>query len=169
MGSPSATSEKGTLADNNDFAKPDTITSGHKNAGSKSNSKTASNVKKRKSIKRDDLNDSEVSQSKRSKTNQGSSSKKKVKKETKVKKESGSKSKATSAAAPKLKKLEKADRIFHAMQSFSWWESQDPPEGCQWQTMEHAGVSFTEPYVPHGVKMKYDGVEVDLNPVEEEA
>lgn len=35
--------------------------------------------------------------------------------------------------------------------------------------MEHAGVSFTEPYEPHGVKMRYDGEEVDLSPVEEEA
>jgi hypothetical protein len=33
----------------------------------------------------------------------------------------------------------------------------------------YLGVSFPEPYVPHGVKMKYDGKDVDLNPVEEEA
>ena len=68
-----------------------------------------------------------------------------------------------------LKKLDKTERIAHAMQSFLWWDAQEPPEGCQWSSMEHAGVSFPEPYVPHGIKMKYDGKDVDLNPVEEEA
>ena len=69
----------------------------------------------------------------------------------------------------KLKKLEKTDRMVRAMQSFLWWDAPEPPEGCQWSTMEHAGPSFTENYEPHGVKMKYDGKEVDLNPLEEEA
>ncbi len=68
-----------------------------------------------------------------------------------------------------LKKLEKGERIAHSMQAFLWWTAPDPPEGCQWTTMEHAGVSFTENYEPHGVKMKYDGKDVDLSPVEEEA
>jgi DNA topoisomerase-1 len=68
-----------------------------------------------------------------------------------------------------LKKLDKSERIAHAMQSFLWWDAKDPPEGCQWSSMEHAGVSFPEPYVPHGVRMKYDGKEVQLNAVEEEA
>ena len=68
-----------------------------------------------------------------------------------------------------LKKLEKVDRIARAMQSFLWWNAPDPPKGCQWSTMEHAGLSFTEPYDPHGIKMKYDGKDVDLTPVEEEA
>lgn len=35
--------------------------------------------------------------------------------------------------------------------------------------MEHAGVSFPEGYEPHGVKMRYDGEEVDLTPLQEEA
>ena len=68
-----------------------------------------------------------------------------------------------------LKKMEKAERLQHAMQSFLWWDAEEPPEGCQWRTMEHAGVSFPEPYVPHGVKMMYDGKEVDLTPAQEEA
>ena len=75
----------------------------------------------------------------------------------------------TTAKKRQLKKQDKAERIAHAMQSFLWWDAPEPPEGCQWVTMEHAGVSFTEPYVPHGVKLKYDGVDVDLSPVEEEA
>jgi DNA topoisomerase-1 len=35
--------------------------------------------------------------------------------------------------------------------------------------MEHAGVSFPEPYQPHGVKMNYDGQAVELTPLQEEA
>lgn len=68
-----------------------------------------------------------------------------------------------------LKKLEKAERLQYAMQSFLWWNAKEPPEGCQWLTMEHAGVSFPDPYEPHGVKMKYNGKPIDLNPVQEEA
>ena len=79
------------------------------------------------------------------------------------------------AATPKkaktkgLKKLDKAERLQYAMQAFLWWNSKEPPEGCQWQTMEHAGVSFPEPYQPHGIKMKYDGQPVELTPLQEEA
>ena len=35
--------------------------------------------------------------------------------------------------------------------------------------MEHAGVSFPEDYVPHGIKMLYDGKPIDLTPLQEEA
>ena len=68
-----------------------------------------------------------------------------------------------------LKKLDKAERLQYAMQSFLWWNAKEPPEGCQWVTMEHAGVSFPETYEPHGIKMNYDGKPVDLTPVQEEA
>jgi len=83
-----------------------------------------------------------------------------------VKKEGGT---TTTTKNRELKKLDKAERLSHAMQSFLWWDAPEPPEGCQWATMEHAGVSFTEPYKPHGIKMLYDGNPVDLNPVEEES
>jgi DNA topoisomerase-1 len=80
------------------------------------------------------------------------------------------KKKTTATVSTKeLKKLEKADRLQHAMQSFLWWNAKEPPEGCQWVTMEHAGVSFPEPYKPHGVKLLYDGKPIDLTPVQEEA
>ena len=68
-----------------------------------------------------------------------------------------------------LKKLEKTERLQYAMQAFLWWNAKEPPEGCQWETMEHAGVSFPEEYKPHGVKMLYDGKPVDLNSEQEEA
>jgi len=96
---------------------------------------------------------------------------KKSTKKTPVKKENGKKK---AAAAPKkeakgLKQLDKSERISHAMQAYLWWNADDPPKGQQWCKMEHAGVSFPEAYDPHGVKMRYDGKEVDLTPVEEEA
>ena len=34
--------------------------------------------------------------------------------------------------------------------------------------MEHYGVNFPAPYVPHNVKMRYDGRDVDLTPAQEE-
>lgn len=83
----------------------------------------------------------------------------------KVKTENG----AANGKKKKLKELDKTERLTFAMQSFLWWDAEEPPEGCQWRTMEHAGVSFPEAYVPHGVKMKYDGEEVELTPLQEEA
>jgi DNA topoisomerase-1 len=68
-----------------------------------------------------------------------------------------------------LKKLEKSERLQYAMQAFLWWNAKEPPEGCQWDTMEHAGVSFPEEYLPHRVKMLYEGKPVDLTPLQEEA
>ena len=80
------------------------------------------------------------------------------------------KKKASAGGGKKeLKKLEKSERLQFAMQSFLWWNAPEPPEGSQWVTMEHAGVSFPEPYQPHGVKMLYEGKPIDLSPVEEEA
>lgn len=38
----------------------------------------------------------------------------------------------------------------------------------RWQTLEHNGVLFPPEYVPHGVKMLYDGVPLDLTPEQEE-
>ncbi|CAB9519858.1 DNA topoisomerase 1 [Seminavis robusta] len=78
----------------------------------------------------------------------------------------------TNGGKPKkgaLKELDKTERLAFAMQSFLWWDADEPPPGCQWRTMEHAGVAFPETYEPHGIKMKYDGKEVDLTPAQEEA
>lgn len=80
-----------------------------------------------------------------------------------------SSSPAKKAKTKGLKKLDRAERLQYAMQAFLWWNAKEPPEGCQWLTMEHAGVSFPEAYVPHGIKMKYDGQPVDLTPAQEEA
>jgi hypothetical protein len=68
-----------------------------------------------------------------------------------------------------LKKLDRTERLTYAMQSFLWWDAVDPPAGCQWVTMEHAGVAFPEKYQPHGVRLLYDGQPVSLTPEQEEA
>ena len=85
-----------------------------------------------------------------------------------VKSEQGASS-STGGRTKELKKLDKAERIQYALQSFLWWNAIEPPEGCQWVTMEHAGVSFPETYQPHGVQMKYDGNPIVLTPIQEEA
>ena len=40
-------------------------------------------------------------------------------------------------------------------------------KGIKWRFLEHNGVIFPPKYEPHGVKMKYDGKTVDLNPEQE--
>ena len=40
-------------------------------------------------------------------------------------------------------------------------------KGIKWRFLEHNGVIFPPTYEPHGVKMKYDGKAVDLNPEQE--
>ncbi|KAJ3222208.1 DNA topoisomerase 1 [Clydaea vesicula] len=52
-------------------------------------------------------------------------------------------------------------------EEYKWWlESVD--DSVKWQTLEHSGPLFPPPYEPHGVKMKYDGVEVELKKDSEE-
>eukprot|EP00815_Leptocylindrus_aporus_P003941 CAMPEP_0116075842 /NCGR_PEP_ID=MMETSP0322-20121206/16875_1 /TAXON_ID=163516 /ORGANISM="Leptocylindrus danicus var. apora, Strain B651" /LENGTH=820 /DNA_ID=CAMNT_0003565977 /DNA_START=153 /DNA_END=2615 /DNA_ORIENTATION=- len=69
----------------------------------------------------------------------------------------------------KLKELDMADRLNAAMQAYLWWEAPTLKAGEQWLSMEHAGVCFADDYEPHGIKMKYDGQEVELSSAEEEA
>lgn len=56
-------------------------------------------------------------------------------------------------------------------EEYRWWE--DPTKGdgtIKWTTLEHNGVVFPPPYepLPKNVKMKYDGVPVNLEPEAEE-
>lgn len=113
--------------------------------------------KKTQKVKPDPATSSSSSKRKTAPSNGSSASSsavKRVKKETKPR---------------ELKKLGKTERLQYAMQSFLWWDAPEPPEGCQWVKMEHAGVNFPPPYVPHGIKMLYDGKPVDLTPPQEEA
>ena len=68
----------------------------------------------------------------------------------------------------KIKKLDAVDRLNAAMQSFLWWEAPPLEDGHQWKSMEHAGVAFPDEYVPHSVKLLYDGKPINLSQQEEE-
>ena len=95
-------------------------------------------------------------------------SKPKVKK---IKSENGTNGngKSTGNKKPKIKQLDKSEKISHAMQAHLWWDAPSPPTNCQWTQMEHAGVSFPESYVPHNIPLKYNGENVILTPEQEEA
>jgi hypothetical protein len=54
------------------------------------------------------------------------------------------------------------------MKAFKWWDEQPLPQGIQWLALEHNGIFFAPDYQPHGVKMRYDGKDVDLPPELEE-
>jgi len=135
---------------NGNVIQPDKVKS-----SSSSPKHVASNGKSKKSVKKEEDDDFEKKP-------------KKKRPRVSVKKENNTANKKPNNKR-ELKQLDKAARMAHAIQAFLWWDTAEPPEGCQWSTMEHAGVSFTDPYDPHGVKMKYDGKEVGLNPLEEEA
>jgi len=119
----------------------------------KRKTKTTTTTKKRIKVKPDPAPSSSSSNSK----------KRKVKPDPAPSSSSSKKQKKT------LKKLEKNERLQFAMQAFLWWDAPSPPEGCQWVTMEHAGVSFPPVYEPHGIQMLYNGEPVDLTPPQEEA
>mmetsp|Transcript_61717 Transcript_61717/g.93157 ORF Transcript_61717/g.93157 Transcript_61717/m.93157 type:complete len:719 (-) Transcript_61717:132-2288(-) len=115
-------------------------------------------LKKKKKVKPD-----------KAKSSKSTASSKKRKREPDPAPSSSAASAKKAKGGKELKKLDKAERLQYGMQSFLWWNAKEPPEGCQWLTMEHAGVSFPEPYTPHGVKMHYDGNPIDLTPLQEEA
>jgi len=66
------------------------------------------------------------------------------------------------------KELSKLQRVEEAIKAFEWWTVPELPEGQVFQTLEHNGVAFAPAYEPHGVKLKYDGDDVDLTPEQEE-
>ncbi|RDW70842.1 DNA topoisomerase 1 [Aspergillus mulundensis] len=73
------------------------------------------------------------------------------------------------ATAVKKEESEEAEEAEE--EEYRWWE--DPTKGdgtIKWTTLEHNGVVFPPPYepLPKNVKMKYDGIPVDLHPDAEE-
>jgi DNA topoisomerase I len=44
-------------------------------------------------------------------------------------------------------------------EDYRWWEAENANEDgtVKWNTLEHNGVYFPPEYVPHNVKMKYNG------------
>ncbi|KAG0201384.1 DNA topoisomerase 1 [Mortierella sp. GBA30] len=68
----------------------------------------------------------------------------------------------------KVKKEEEEDEDPNA-----WWlnqdaKNEDEDDSVKWTTLHHNGVYFPPEYVPHGVKMKYDGNPITLHPAVEE-
>ncbi|KAI9359527.1 hypothetical protein BD770DRAFT_409764 [Pilaira anomala] len=57
---------------------------------------------------------------------------------------------------------------------YKWWEEEQLPQemehddSVKWHSLQHNGVMFPPPYVPHGVRMKYDGQPISLSPEAEE-
>lgn len=127
--------------------------------------KTSTTKKKKRRLADDDV----VPKKKKTKTNGTTSNNKKRKIKPDPAPSSSSTAKSKQKQPKQLKKLEKTERLQFAMQAFLWWDAPSPPEGCQWRTMEHAGVSFPPPYEPHNIKMLYNGEPVDLTPPQEEA
>lgn len=52
--------------------------------------------------------------------------------------------------------------------SVKWWDLKPYKGGQQWTTFDHNGVLFPELYEPHGVKMLYNGMPLNLTPDQEE-
>ena len=67
-----------------------------------------------------------------------------------------------------------ADATGEAPSETQWWERNDIDASVfkrgekKWSTLEHNGPLFAEPYVPHGVPIKYEGRTLPLNAEEEE-
>jgi DNA topoisomerase-1 len=95
-----------------------------------------------------------------------------VKKESKastVKKEKASparKKSKTSAAEGEDQAKKEAEE--EQEEEYKWWLEENRDETVKWTTLSHNGVLFPPLYEPHGVKMKYDGVEIKLSPDGEE-
>ncbi|KAG0028442.1 DNA topoisomerase 1 [Podila clonocystis] len=71
----------------------------------------------------------------------------------------------TNGKPKKVKKEESEDEDENA-----WWKNQNENEDdtVKWSTLHHNGVYFPPDYVPHGIKMKYDGKPIKLAPEVEE-
>ena len=53
-------------------------------------------------------------------------------------------------------------------EEYKWWEDTCFDGTVKWQHLEHSGVCFPPDYVPHGIKMKYNGEPIELAPDAEE-
>jgi DNA topoisomerase-1 len=81
---------------------------------------------------------------------------------------SSSSSAAAGKAPRRVKALKPVEMIEKAMKAYKWWEAPPLPKDVKWAFMEHTGVIFPPPYEPHGVRMRYEGAEVELTPEQEE-
>ena len=76
----------------------------------------------------------------------------------------------------KVTKLLTTASLNDVVQINKWWEKppeeengdDDEEETKKWKHMEHNGVLFPQEYEPHGIKIKYKGEPIELNPEQEE-
>ena len=77
----------------------------------------------------------------------------------------------------KVTKLLTTGSLNDVVQINKWWEKpideendkkSDDEEVGKWKHMEHNGVLFPAEYEPHGIKIKYKGEPIELNPEQEE-
>ncbi|KAL6011691.1 DNA topoisomerase 1 beta [Asimina triloba] len=77
--------------------------------------------------------------------------------------------KSTKVVSSSFKKNKKQKKV---MKDSKYSKTMKVPPGSgggqKWTTLEHNGVIFPPPYKPHGVKMLYNGQQVDLTPEQEE-
>jgi DNA topoisomerase-1 len=118
-----------------------------------------------------------VKKEKKHKKDKKSKKSKKRKKDVKRERSAPPKKRARASSAkkapakkkgPKEKTLTDTMQLDRAMKAYRWWEATPLPDGQMWQTLEHYGVNFPPKYVPHGVKMGYDGAAIDLTSAQEE-
>ncbi|GAA6049722.1 hypothetical protein JCM3770_004427 [Rhodotorula araucariae] len=67
----------------------------------------------------------------------------------------------------KAKKEDDDEEAGSGDEVYKWWENKQDGEQ-KWRTLEHSGVLFPPEYEAHGVRMKYDGKEIELAPEAEE-
>ncbi|SCQ16557.1 topoisomerase I, putative [Plasmodium ovale] len=83
----------------------------------------------------------------------------------KVEKKAISKIKKDTNKKPK-KLIKKSEENFEPINR--WWEKIDDQTDKQWQYLEHRGIIFSPPYVPHNIPIFYKSVKVELNVKAEE-
>lgn len=117
---------------------------------------------------------------KKGKTKKAPATKKNAKAPPSVKKESKAAAVKKEKASPARKKSKtgvpdgegedqtKKDEEEEQEEEYKWWLEENRDETVKWTTLSHNGVLFPPLYEPHGVKMKYDGVEIKLSPDGEE-
>ena len=89
----------------------------------------------------------------------------KVKKETSTNETIKKSKTATKVKTETAVKIESdgPEKVKEEIPHFKWWEKDHPEDDTiKWHTLEHSGVLFPPEYVPHNIKMKYDGKPIDL-------
>lgn len=69
---------------------------------------------------------------------------------------------------PNMYEVREIEPLHSEKGAVKWWDLPAHSGDQKWETLEHNGVVFAPPYEPHGVKMRYDGMPIELAPEQEE-